>query len=790
MTPADLPAYTDLKAACDWVNVKLVLPESLTQRTIALVGESLGTEEDISGLYFHGKAGKLLDRLLAGAGLLRSILHITNVIKVQPPGNKVERLPELGVGPDGFLPALTDRSFIPYLREELTAVKPTFIIAVGALAMETLTGQTQILRRRGSIVTSLPEFGSVPVGITLHPSYLQRGQMHLFPYVRHDLKMFGELAFDARPTMAPYERLIDPSMTDIVDFLHNIHQNSTHMAFDIETVNKKYITCFGLSASPNNAMCIPIRYKGFRNRWSKAELVYILGLVREVYHKPGLVKIGQTMRYDMHYLLPLLGLPREPWFDTYVAHCLIHPDARHDLGFIMSVYTDMPYHKDDFKDWAVKEVPHDVTLWQYNVDDCIGTHRSAVGLEHDLCVRNMWDFFAGYQMPFQRVLFEMEHAGLSVNHKLRNEWTRRVEDEDLPDAQWQIDELAGIHIDPNSSKQVGEYLENYLHIKVPRTDKGNYTVKEDKLDAIVARYPQHKRILEKIICTRKLKAKVLGTYLRAPLSPDGRLRTSYGTTVTGRLTSRQDVFGDGTNLQNQPKQFRRLYIPEPGDVFLEPDLSQAEARVMAWLMQSKILVGIFDAGQKVHTFMGAAIFDVASNALSPEQYKIAKQTVHGTNYCMGIHKYAALIGKPVAEAKIIRERYLSIVPELPEYWHWVQETMQHDRMLTTPYGRQRIFTGRLDDEDFRSGYAQIPQSAVVDTMNIGLLGLFVVRPKTVKFKTQTHDSALFSLPLYHVPMWNALTKMHLETLRTFEIRGEPLTIPIDLGEVKYNWLGR
>lgn len=790
MKPTDLPAYTTLKASCDWVNTNLVLPESVTPHALALVGESLGTEEDISGLYFHGAAGKLLDRLLAGAGLLRSILHITNVVKVQPPGNKVHRLHELGPGPDGFLSALTRESFIPYLQEELAAVKPKFIIAVGHHAMEVLTGLTQITRRRGSIATSLPEYGSVPVGITLHPSYLQRGQMHLFPYVRHDLKMFGEIAFNARPSMVPYERVIDPSMTEIVDYLHDIYMNSTHTAFDIETVAKQYITCVGFSNSPISAITIPFRYKGLKNRWSKAELVYILGLIREVYHKPGLVKIAQTMRFDMHHLLPLLGLPREPWFDTYTAHHLIHPDARHDLGFIMSVYTDMPYHKDDFKDWEFKELPHDTILWQYNADDCIGTHRSAVGLEHDLRARNLWDFFCGYQMPFQRVLFEMEHFGLRVNHKLRDEWTRRVEEDELPDAQWQIDELAGTHVDPNSSKQVGEYLENYLHIKVPRTDKGNYTVKEDKLDAIVARYPKHKRILEKIVCTRKLKAKVLGTYLRAPLSPDGKLRTSYGLTVTGRLTSRVDVFGYGTNLQNQPKRFRRLYTPEPGDVFLEPDLSQAEARVMAWLMQSRLLIKIFDSGQKVHTIMGGAIFDVALDQLTAELYKIAKQTVHGTNYRLGINKYAVLIGKTVAEAKTIQARYLSIVPELPEYWRWVQDTMQQDRLLTTPLGRQRIFTGRLDDEDFRSGYAQIPQSTVVDLMNIGLLGLFVVRPRTVKFKTQTHDSALFSLPLHHVPMWNALTKIHLETLREVVIRDKPLTIPVDLGEHKYNWLGR
>ena len=79
----NLPSYPELLSKVHPRN--LVDPLSLEQRTLCIVGEALGADEDAQREYFVGKAGKLLDKLLRDLGLIRSTIHITNVVKIRPP---------------------------------------------------------------------------------------------------------------------------------------------------------------------------------------------------------------------------------------------------------------------------------------------------------------------------------------------------------------------------------------------------------------------------------------------------------------------------------------------------------------------------------------------------------------------------------------------------------------------------------------------------------------------------------------------------------------------------------
>jgi len=775
MHPTELQSYPALVAKC--VKAKLVLPTSPLKPTrLCIIGESLGADEELEGDYFVGKAGGLLNKLLADLNIPRSSIYITNVCKVRPPANKMDRLYELG---------LSTADFLPMLKEELSIVQPKAILAVGNLALQVLTHESGITKWRGSLMECKLTPEPYPLIPTLHPAYLLRGQLHLYPYVRHDIKTWAKLAFGIKPKDISYEQIINPTFTQAFEFLKTINATSTSTCFDIETVGHQRITCIGWTLNPNSAICIPFRHSGLKLRWSEAEQIMLLNEMRSIFQNPRITKIAQNMHYDLHFLLPLLGFPREPLFDTMYAHWLIHPDAKHDLGFLTSVYTSMPYHKDEFKDWQEKSLPHDQTLWEYNIKDVIATHRVQLKLRQDLLELGLYDFFVGYIMPFRRVLFEMEHRGLRVDTALRNSWIERIESDELPDVLWHIAELTGQELNPNSSKQIGDLLYYKLKIPVPKTAAGNWNLDEKKLHELSARYPQYRQLFDLILCARTLKAKDLGTYLKAKLSPDGRMRCSYGTTVTGRLNSKSNFRNEGTNLQNQPKKFRKLFLPEPGHVFVEPDLRQAEAMVMAYLMESDKLKQVFASGKKIHSEVARWIF---GEDVTPAQYKIAKQTVHGSNYHMGERKFATLIGRPVAEAKAIRAKYFAVVPELQRYHQEIRSLISTERRLTTPYGRTRVFTGRIDDETFRSGYAQIPQSTVVDTINIGLLGFWLTKPDEVYIATQTHDSVLISTPPELVETINQLIKLHLETLREIEIKGDVLTIPVDIDGPKETWL--
>jgi DNA polymerase len=127
---------------------------------LCFVGEAPGADEDAQGLPFVGRAGQLLDKMIGAMGLSpEKDAYVCNIIKCRPPGN---RRPE----PDEI-----DRC-IPYLHEQLAAVKPKVIVALGNTAVGALLGtKLGITKVRGSFKLYK---GSTLVMPTYHPSYLIR----------------------------------------------------------------------------------------------------------------------------------------------------------------------------------------------------------------------------------------------------------------------------------------------------------------------------------------------------------------------------------------------------------------------------------------------------------------------------------------------------------------------------------------------------------------------------------------------------------------------------------------
>ncbi|MGH7777614.1 MAG: uracil-DNA glycosylase [Candidatus Dormibacterales bacterium] len=125
---------------------------------IMIVGEAPGFNEDVQGRPFVGPAGKLLDTLLAGIGLRRSDVFITNVLKCRPPQNR-DPMPHEA------------ETCEPYLRAQLSLVRPKVVLVLGRHALERLLpGQGGITRLHGSII----ERG----GVTYMPVYHPAAALH------------------------------------------------------------------------------------------------------------------------------------------------------------------------------------------------------------------------------------------------------------------------------------------------------------------------------------------------------------------------------------------------------------------------------------------------------------------------------------------------------------------------------------------------------------------------------------------------------------------------------------
>ena len=125
-----------------------------------IVGEAPGANEDRQGEPFVGKAGKLLNNMLAAVGLPRNAVYISNVLKCRPPNNRDPK-PEESALCRG------------YLERQIALVQPTLIIVVGRIAAHNLLHVTTPLGRLRGTVHSLPGT-ELPVIVTYHPAYLLR----------------------------------------------------------------------------------------------------------------------------------------------------------------------------------------------------------------------------------------------------------------------------------------------------------------------------------------------------------------------------------------------------------------------------------------------------------------------------------------------------------------------------------------------------------------------------------------------------------------------------------------
>lgn len=136
---------------------------------LMIIGEAPGREEDLEGKPFVGRAGQLLDRMLAAIGLGEADVHITNLVYWRPPGNRTPTPQE----------ALVCR---PFLMRQIELAEPEFLLLLGAAAAKHVLGVTEgILRIRG--VWREVEIGGrrIPAMASLHPAYLLRspGQKRL-----------------------------------------------------------------------------------------------------------------------------------------------------------------------------------------------------------------------------------------------------------------------------------------------------------------------------------------------------------------------------------------------------------------------------------------------------------------------------------------------------------------------------------------------------------------------------------------------------------------------------------
>ena len=377
-----------------------------------------------------------------------------------------------------------------------------------------------------------------------------------------------------------------------------------------------------------------------------------------------------------------------PMFDTEIAHYILHPEMRHYLDYLLSIY---------------------------GCSDVVGLKKC---LEEELHKEGLWDLFAEIEMPLMPVLAEMEEAGVMIDTEGLKE-TSRLFTEQMLALEKEIHAEAGIDFNISSPKQVGEVLFDRLKLdsKAKKTKTGQYVTNEEVLEALRRKHP----IVGKILDYRGLK-KLLSTYIDALPQlinkETGHIHTSFNQTVTatGRLSS------SNPNLQNIPvrdaqgKEVRKAFIPYPGQLFFSADYSQIELRIMAHLSQDPNLIEAFLEGNDIHAATAAKIFKKPIGEVNSDERRKAKTANFGIIYGISAFGLAERLGVGRSEAKQLIDEYFQTYPGVQAYMEKSIE-MARERGFT-----ETIFHRRCQLPDINSHNAVVRGYAERNAINAPIQG--------------------------------------------------------------------
>lgn len=437
----------------------------------------------------------------------------------------------------------------------------------------------------------------------------------------------------------------------------------------------------------------------------------------------------------------------------------------------------------------------------YNGLDCCITIEVLDAL-HDLAVPQVYNFTRALQAP----VLDMMQRGFLVDSYERQKGIETLTAE--------IERLTALlnrfayavwdkPLKANSPKMLQDFF--YGHMKIPEiwtSKKGERKLSLDrealeKLDNYFHARPFVATILALRDAVKQLSV------LRTEIDFDGRMRTSYNVagTETGRFSSSTNAFGTGTNLQNITSSLRKMFIADPGYKICGIDLEQAESREVGWL--SGTICGdwsYLDAcySGDLHTLVARTAWPELDWPGDPKgdrrvadspfyrhlTYRdMAKKLGHGSNYRGQPFTMARHAKLPVAVTEQFQRRYFERFPGIPKWHRWVAQQLQTTHRLVTPFGRERTFFGRAnDDSTLREAIAFSPQSATADRLNLVLWRVWHYMPH-IQLLAQVHDALYFQYP-EHLDEVEIIT----QALSLFEIElesdGHKLIVP---GEAKVGW---
>lgn len=801
---------------------------------LMIVGEAPGKHENEQGIPFVGASGDILNDCLSKAGIRRSQAYITNVCKYQPPLNDLKKLHLIDID----LESQADWMW----ENEIRKLKPKCILAVGDTALEYTCGVTGILNYRGSILTA--KDGITKVVPTVHPAALFNRydsgksvgglEYTYLKLIEHDINRAVEES-KTRALALP-ERQIDicHNSLDLHRFFQK-YEKLTKATIDIESINCIPV-CIGFAFSRFHAISIPLLRNIGPHKLTDMgnhELDEIWRVID--YQLRRLKLIGQNLKYD-EFKLGLIGFELPVVYsDTLIKTRVIFPELPDKrLHVQSSIWTREPYYKEEGKEFKLGKQKIE-RLLSYNGRDCAVTHEIDEEQEGDLHALAeahkvpLVEYYYNYMMRKHKFYLKMENVGfltdLARQKELRKKYTELAA---VPHAR--IAELVGHEVNVNSYPQMFELLYKEMKFKYMKRNPTS----EDTIVALLgnhAKTKEKKEILTAVLEERRIRTQK-SRYINFCPDYDGRCKSSFNISATETCRSSTSIlkkpvrpkkiglaFHTISKHGRLAKDIRSMFIPDKGKVILSADSSQAEARIVATLCEDWELLEAFDKVD-IHRRTAGLIFGYTPKLIlttnkipvvdilekdGPERF-CGKKTRHAGNYDMGKGEFMVNFNTDAQKFDInmsisewragqMLELFHNASPKIRQKFHYdIQECLKSTRTIIDTFGGVRIFNGRMDNQLFKEGYANIPQRTVAHLVQGAGLKIDdeLNGDDAFWWVSEDHDSLKMLVPENNWEPYARLMKKHFEAPIDFSKycslkRDYVLTIPCELEIAEKNY---
>lgn len=784
------------------------------QPQLMIIGEAPGAHEDREGIPFVGPSGLILNDLLGKAGIRRGETYITNVVKYRPPLNDFKKLSLINVS--------LEESIEELWNNEIKILKPNCILAVGNHALNAVCNLDGILNYRGSILTARD--GITKVVPTIHPAALlsrswgekdgedSAGGLE-YTYIKlieHDIQRAVEESRTKELLLPSRELQICHSSLELYKFFKE-YESLDKSAMDIESINCVPV-CIGFAFKRSHAISVPLFGSIGNNKLTDMgdrELDEIWRLIDQKLRS--LKLIGHNLKYD-EYKLTLAGFgdrrfrSMNIFSDTLIKTRVIFPELpKKDLNTVSSIWTREPHYKAEGKEFKLGKSPIS-QLFRYNAKDC--AVNIEVDEEQEIDLEELGkaygiplkDYYYDYMMKKHKFYLRMENVGFDVDldrqKELKIKYTamEKVVHERLI-------ERIGHDINVKSYPQIFNLLYKEMKFKALK----RAPTSEDSIVRLMSNHAAKKKgateILTDLLEERRVRDQKSRNINFTP-DYDGTCKSSYNISATETCRSSTGILKKpvrpkkiGLALHTisahgrLAKDIKSMFRPRKGKVLIKGDSSQAEARVVAVLAKQWDLLEAMDKID-IHRRTAALIFGMSPIIdLRPIHIPViddmekdgpirfsGKTTRHAGNYQMGkgtfmldfntrAQKYEIEISVSEWKAGEMIRKFREADDRLEKnFWFDITEALKSTRSLIDPFGGLRIFNGRMDDELFKEGFANIPQRTVSHVVQGAALAIEEELGDDDEgyFIGEKHDELIMEVPETNWEPYAALLKKHME----------------------------